>query len=157
MACSLTLVNPWNLQNFKYEYLVCPDFRIYQWHIAPLAYWHDLDETRYKDGSTFLAVINNEKEINPDYVKNLQRLKKLVLVKYENDIGVVPRESCWFGYFDKNEQIVPLLDLELYKSDRLGLKAMNENGNLDFLLAPGKHLHLDESWFVGNIVPFFRN
>lgn len=132
--------------------------RFNQKHVAPVTYFHDLDDARYKAGSTFLAVINNENEINSDYVKNLEALEKLVLVKYEEDIWIIPKESSWFGYFDKQSNIVPLVNLDIYKSDRLGLKSMNENGKLVFLAAPKDHLSKDdEPWFEENIVPYFRN
>ena len=45
----------------------------------------------------------------------------------------------------------------LYQLDMLGLKSMDENGQLVFLTAPGAHLDLDEIWFVQNILPYLRN
>lgn len=36
-------------------------------------YWHDpLNEEQYKNSSTFLSDINNEKQINQTYIDNLQ-------------------------------------------------------------------------------------
>lgn len=101
-------------------------------------------------------MINNENEIDSEYVKNLKSLKKLVLVMYEDDIGVVPRESTWFGYIDKDSNTIPLEDLELYKQDRLGLKSMKENGQLIFLTSPLGHLRLNETWFIDNIIPLLK-
>ena len=38
-------------------------------------------------------------EKNEDYSKNLQKLEKLVLVLFQNDSMVIPRESAWFGFY----------------------------------------------------------
>lgn len=48
-----------------------------QQHLVQSTYWHDpLNEEKYRQGSTFLADINNEREVNRTYIENLQRLKK---------------------------------------------------------------------------------
>lgn len=45
--------------------------------LVQATYWHDpLNEDKYRNHSTFLADINNEKFINTTYIKNLQLLKK---------------------------------------------------------------------------------
>lgn len=72
---------------------------------------------------------------------------------YEDDVVVVPNESTWFGYIDKESQPISLEELALFKEDRLGLKAMKENGQLIFLTSPLGHLELDETWFIESIVP----
>lgn len=46
-------------------------------YLVQATYWHDpLNEDKYKESSTFLADINNEKFINTTYIENLQLLKK---------------------------------------------------------------------------------
>lgn len=127
-----------------------------QTFFAPATYFHDLSEARYKAGSTFLAVINNEKTINLEYVKNLQSLRKFVMVKYKDDIGIVPNESTWFGYYDRDAKTITMEESELYKSDKLGLKAMQQAGKLVFLTSPNGHLSLDEAWFIDNIIPLLK-
>lgn len=125
-------------------------------HLTPATYFHDINEERYRKGSTFLAVINNENEINYEYVENLKSLKKFVLVMYEDDVGVVPKESTWFGFVDKESNSIPLEQLELYKQDRLGLKSMKESGKLIFLTSPLGHLKLSEAWFIDNIISLLK-
>ena len=53
--------------------------------LVPAQYWHNpLDQATYASKSQFLADINLEPpNSNPTYSANLQRLEKLVLVKYE--------------------------------------------------------------------------
>ena len=119
-------------------------------------YWHDTDEARYRRGSTFLAVINNENQKNFDYVKNLNELKRLVLVKYVRDGAVEPSESSWFGFYDASGNEHPMEQTEVYLKDKLGLQAMLAGGKLLRLLSPNDHLDLDPAWFEQNIIPLLR-
>jgi Palmitoyl protein thioesterase len=46
-------------------------------YLVQATYWHDpLNEDEYKNSSSFLADINNEREINANYVENLKQLKR---------------------------------------------------------------------------------
>ncbi|XP_070492431.1 palmitoyl-protein thioesterase 1-like [Chironomus tepperi] len=131
--------------------------RVFQRSISPLTYWHDdINEFRYKRGSSFLAIINNENYYNPDYVKNLQSLKRLVLVKYINDISVIPNESTQFGFRDGYGRVIRMEDTELYQKDRIGLKKMKEDGKLMMLDAPMAHLDLNEKWFRENLMSILK-
>lgn len=128
-----------------------------QKYVAPMTYWHDPDETKYRESSTFLAKINNEVEFNEDYAQNLSKLRHLVLVKYETDKAIVPKSSSWFGFFDSSGNEFPMEETAVYKNDRLGLENMKQNGQLVLLEAPRDHLELDKDWFVENILPFLKN
>lgn len=130
---------------------------MFQISLSPLTYWHDdSNEIRYRRGSTFLAIINNEIHYNADYVKNLQALKRFVLVKYANDISVIPNESAHFGFCDRNGKALKLEETELFQQDRLGLKKMQDERKLMMLDAPKEHLVLDERWFRENILPILK-
>ncbi|CAG4947089.1 unnamed protein product [Parnassius apollo] len=130
----------------------------YSWvqhSLVQATYWHDpLDEKMYKKRSQFLADINNEREINETYIANLNRLENLVLVKFDSDSIVQPRETEWFGFYapGQAEQLLPLEESNLYKKDRLGLRKMKESGKLVFLSTPGDHLHFPQEWFVEQIL-----
>jgi palmitoyl-protein thioesterase len=89
-------------------------------------------------------------------VKNLQSLKRLVLVKYMKDISVIPNESTQFGFRDSYGRVIKLEDTELYKKDRIGLKKMKESGKLVLLDAPMEHLDLNEKWFRENLMPILK-
>lgn len=131
-------------------------FSIFQKFLTPASYWHDVNEDRYRRGSTFLAVINNENHYNADYVKNLQSLKRIVLVKYMKDISLIPNESAWFGYIDANSRTVTMQETNVYKKNRLGLEQLKNEGKLMLLESPLQHLELDEQWFRQNIIPILR-
>jgi palmitoyl-protein thioesterase len=123
---------------------------------SPATYFHDVNEEKYRAGSTFLAIINNENTINYEYIKNLKSLKKLVLVMYEDDVAIVPKESSWFGFWNRELKPIPLEQLELYRQDKLGLKSMRESGKLIFLTSPLGHLELNETWFINKIIPLLK-
>lgn len=126
----------------------------FQQTIAPLTYWHDSDEQRYKRGSTFLALINNENDYNANFVINLNNLRRIVLVKYERDAAIVPSQSAWFGFHNERGIEYPMEETEIYKLDKLGLRSMRENGKIILLTAPNDHLELDRTWFAQNIIPY---
>jgi palmitoyl-protein thioesterase len=98
----------------------------------------------YYEHNTFLTTINGElaDTRNETFKKNLSRLEKLVLVLFESDTTVVPRESSWFGSIapphegsDIREghaegwgdpvEIIPMRMQELYKHDWIGLRTVS--------------------------------
>ncbi|KAI5721697.1 hypothetical protein M8J77_024371 [Diaphorina citri] len=118
-------------------------------------YWHDpMNEASYQTGSVFLADINNELQINTNYRDNLNRLRKLVLVKFTEDTIVQPKDSEWFGFYAPGQAstVLPLQKTKLYIEDRIGLKSLYESKRLDFLSSPGDHLIFTKDWFIKNII-----
>lgn len=100
-------------------------------YLVQATYWHNpLEEEKYRNYSTFIAEINNEKVVNESYIANLASLNKcvrfeidvkefeinipfiallnrIVLVKFTQDSMVQPRESQWFQFY------VPKQDKEI--------------------------------------------
>ena len=67
---------------------------ILNYRLVQAEYWHDpLNEAEYKEKSVFLADINNENAKNATYKQNLLKLENFVMVKFEKDTMVQPRES----------------------------------------------------------------
>ncbi|XP_061714959.1 palmitoyl-protein thioesterase 1-like [Cydia pomonella] len=125
--------------------------------IIPATYWHDpLRDDEYKKKSIFLADINNEQVINELYRWNLKKLQHFVMVKFENDSVVQPRESEWFGYYTPGQmqEMQTLRQSKIYLEDRLGLQEMDRAGKLVFLLHPNEHLQLDSAWMFEHIMPY---
>jgi len=80
-------------------------------------YWHDpFKNDLYVNNSVFLADINNERTINEEYRANLQQLENLVLVLFEDETVVQPKQTEWFGFFavGSDKKIVALEDSPLY-------------------------------------------
>jgi len=88
-------------------------------NLVQAQYWHDpMQEDEYRKYSVFLADINQERVFNENYKNNMLKLKNLVLVKFNQDGMVVPRESEWFGFY-KEGQAHELYSMEesiLYKN-----------------------------------------
>lgn len=123
--------------------------------LVQATYWHDpLNEDVYKTRSTFIAEINNEREINQDYIDRLQKLEKFVMVKFENDTIVTPVETSWFGFYKpgSDRELITLEESEIFTQDKLGLKKMKEEGKLVFLAMEGNHMQISREWFVENVI-----
>ena len=75
-------------------------------------YWHDpLAELEYQENSLYLADINNQGTVkNSTYRDNLLTLDNLVLVKFNQDTIVDPKDSEWFGWFSPSDPttMIPL-------------------------------------------------
>lgn len=130
-----------------------------QARLVQAEYWHDaIDLDAYKTKNIFLPDINNEVTINQDYKDRLKSLEKFVMVRFNNDTMVQPLSSEWFGFYAEGQDDVevPLEETELYKQDRLGLKEMNENGQLVFLETDGEHLQFSEEWFNKHILHYLQ-
>ncbi|KAK7792342.1 hypothetical protein R5R35_013826 [Gryllus longicercus] len=121
-------------------------------------YWHDpLDEEKYRSSSIFLADINNERNVNQTYVQNLLKLNNLVLVMFNNDTIVQPKETEWFGFFEpgQDKKLYRMQDSVLYREDRIGLRKLDQQGRLKLLAVDGNHLQFSEEWFVNEILHKF--
>ncbi|KAL5456920.1 hypothetical protein EMCRGX_G034147 [Ephydatia muelleri] len=122
-------------------------------------YWQDpLNEAEYRQKSVFLADINQENSVNQDYKTRLSQLKNLVLVMFEFDTMVQPKESEWFGFYveGQDKDVYTLYDSKIWQQDLLGLQALNSTGSLHFLSAPFDHLQFTEEWFIQNLVPYIN-
>ncbi|KAJ3175505.1 ATP-dependent DNA/RNA helicase [Geranomyces variabilis] len=110
----------------------------------------------YLEKNIFLPDLNNEKLVkNGTYRQNLMSLNALVLLQFEDDDMVVPKESSWFGYWNEEGEVIRLEDQPLYKEDWLGLKSMNEAGQLVFDIIPGKHMEIDLAYLREVIIPTY--
>lgn len=144
-----------------------------QTNIVQAQYYRDT--TRYETylkTSGFLADINNElpspdpdtdpeeppRTRNETYVENFTSLHKLVLVLFDQDRTVVPKESSWFGTYpvidpdsaasrDGDGKIVDMRDQPLYKEDWIGLRALDEKGAVVMITCKGEHMQMNqECW-----------
>lgn len=127
--------------------------------IAPAQYWHDpLTPEKYKEGSHFLAEINNAKSTkHAAYRNSLARLDNFVMILWKNDTFVKPRESCHFKFYAPGQDvdIMTLRSSQIYQEDWIGLKALDDKRNLHFLEMSGNHMDFDADWFYENVVERF--
>ncbi|KAF7056318.1 hypothetical protein CFC21_063735 [Triticum aestivum] len=133
-----------------------------QAHLAPSGYIKiptDMDD--YLKGCRFLPKLNNEipGERNATYKERFSSLENLVLIMFENDIVVIPRETSWFGYYPDGafEPVLPPQQTKLYQEDWIGLKALDEAGRVKFVSVPGGHLGISNSDMRKHIVPYLKD
>jgi palmitoyl-protein thioesterase len=118
-------------------------------------YWHDpLNQAEYQAKSVFLADINNENTINATYKTNLLKLTNMLLIKFNSDTMVTPRESEWFGFYNIGQASTMQMynETTLYTEDRIGLKTLDTTGRLHFLAVDGDHLQITDQQFTEEVI-----
>jgi len=129
--------------------------------IAAAQYWHDpLNHTNYAHGSHYLALVNNEAEEKEElYKARMLQLENFVMLKWTEDQTVIPRESSHFEFYTpgQSEAVLPLRESQLYLDDFIGLRSLDEAGNLTFFSVPGGHTAFDYSWIAEHILPFLND
>jgi palmitoyl-protein thioesterase len=125
----------------------------------------------YLASNYFLTSINNEvpSARNKTYAHNLATLDTLVLVMFDQDQTVVPKESAWFAseavtedrswprldaFYLKTEQtpltsrkpLVPMHLQPLYIEDWIGLRALDEKGAVVLETCEGEHMQISSCW-----------
>ncbi|GAB4861970.1 hypothetical protein Ancab_037224 [Ancistrocladus abbreviatus] len=132
-----------------------------QEHLAPSNYFKiPTDIKAYLKGCKYLPQLNNEikNRRNSTYKERFSSLEKLVLIMFENDSVLVPKETSWFGYFPDGsfDTILPANETMLYTEDWIGLKTLDEAGKVEFIKVPGGHLEITESLMKKYIVPYLE-
>ncbi|GAA5873709.1 hypothetical protein JCM8547_002681 [Rhodosporidiobolus lusitaniae] len=160
-----------------------------QSQIIPAQYWRD--ETRLEDYyrvNTFLKDINNEREgdetvgvakggarreaepRNATYKENFASLNRLVLLRFSEDLTVIPPHTAHFTLPSLNASNcpapplpadplcystpIPWSALPLYKHDYIGLRQLDEAGRVTKGMCEGAHMQIDEECWEG-IVRWF--
>lgn len=110
-------------------------------HLVPAQYFRNPDDLdNFVEHSNFLADINNERRYKHDsYKKNLMKLERFVMILFEDDTVVIPKESSWFG--STNES---LFHQDLFIYDWLGIKELYKQDRLVFISQPGEHMQINK-------------
>ena len=104
-----------------------------QKHISFAGYWRNPTKLEiYLDKSVYLPYINNEKlHISMEKQKqNIISLSNFVMIWSPNDEIVYPSESGKFSFLDKDMNIIPMDETDIYKEDTLGLKYLDDEDRL---------------------------
>ncbi|EKM54569.1 uncharacterized protein PHACADRAFT_57928, partial [Phanerochaete carnosa HHB-10118-sp] len=140
-----------------------------QANIVQAQYFRDTDRLPlYLERNHFLSDINNEVDgsVNTTYRANFEALNKLVLVLFAQDTMVVPKESSWFGSYAPADEdagaartVIPMRLQPLYTENRIGLRTLDERGDVELVTCDSAHMHLKtECWqpliekYVGGVV-----
>ncbi|CAL4940639.1 unnamed protein product [Urochloa decumbens] len=132
-----------------------------QAHLAPSGYLKiPTDMEDYLKGCRFLPKLNNEipSERNATYKERFSSLENLVLIMFEDDAALIPRETAWFGYYPDGafNPVLPPQKTKLYTEDWIGLKTLDEAGRVKFVSVPGGHLRISRSDMKKFIVPYLK-
>ncbi|PON70206.1 Palmitoyl protein thioesterase [Trema orientale] len=130
-----------------------------QEHLAPSGYLKiPTDIDGYLKGCHFLPKLNNEiiNERNSTYKERFASLENLVLIMFEHDTVVIPKETSWFGYFPDGtfDSVLPPQETKLYTEDWIGLRTLDEAGKVKFVNVTGNHLEISKSDMKKYIVPY---
>nr|KJB49239.1 hypothetical protein B456_008G108300 [Gossypium raimondii] len=133
-----------------------------QEHLAPSGYLKiPTDMSDYLKGCRFLPELNNEINgmRNSTYKERLASLQNLVLIMFEDDTVLIPKETAWFGYFPDGafEPVLPVQETKLYKEDWIGLKTLDEAGKVKFVNVSGNHLQISTSDMKKFMVPYLED
>lgn len=140
-----------------------------QGNVVPAQYYRTLNDTKeggggdkeeeeepepvdeYLEFSNFLARVNAERKEEREEKKNsvykarLTRLQKFVMVVFEDDTTVIPKESGWFAEVNRTSgKVTPLRERKIYREDWIGLKVLDEKSALVFESMEGDHMQLDD-------------
>ncbi|KAJ1654820.1 hypothetical protein IWQ61_005313 [Dispira simplex] len=136
--------------------------RAYSWyfrdHIVQAQYFKDPRRLEdYRQYNIFLPDINNELTSKSLlYKERLLSLHRWIMVKYQNDTMIHPRDSSWFVSIEPTST-VPLRESVQYKEDWLGLRTLDERGALLMIAFPGQHLAHNDTLFERDILHFLTD
>ncbi|KAK3195168.1 hypothetical protein Dsin_026478 [Dipteronia sinensis] len=133
-----------------------------QEHFAPSGYIKiPTDISAYLKGCEFLPQLNNEiaGTRNSTYKERFASLENLVLIMFEQDSILIPKETAWFGYYPDGslDTILPAQQTPLYTEDWIGLKTLDEAGKVKFINVSGGHLDISQSDMKKYIVPYLKD
>ncbi|KAF5800597.1 putative palmitoyl-protein hydrolase [Helianthus annuus] len=133
-----------------------------QEHLAPSGYLklpNSIDT--YLQHCRFLPKLNNEipEERNSTYKERLISLQNLVLIMFEQDTVLIPKETAWFGYYPDGK-FTPVLapqQTQLYIEDWIGLRTLDEAGRVKYINVSGNHLGISDSDIKKHVIPYLKD
>ncbi|KAL5724101.1 palmitoyl-protein hydrolase [Ranunculus cassubicifolius] len=130
-----------------------------QAHLAPAGYLKiPTDCSAYRSGCKFLPKLNNEipDERNSTYKERFTSLQNLVLIMFEHDTVLIPKETVWFGYYPDGafDPILSPQETELYTQDWIGLRSLDEAGKVKYISVEGNHLGISRGDMKKYVVPY---
>jgi palmitoyl-protein thioesterase len=131
-----------------------------QSRLVPAQYFRDPEDlASYLEYSNFLADINNEREKkNKTYAANLASLEKFAMYMFSDDTTAIPKESAWFAEVNRTSGFVTPLKLrDMWREDWIGLKKLGEKGGLDFRIAKGRHMELNDELLAKTFKDYFSS
>ncbi|XP_010529980.1 PREDICTED: palmitoyl-protein thioesterase 1-like [Tarenaya hassleriana] len=118
------------------------------------------DITSYLQHSKYLPKLNNEKadDRNSTFKDRFTSLHNLVLVMFEDDKVLVPKETSWFGFYPDGDfhRLLSPQQTKLYEEDWIGLKTLDDAGRVKFVSVAGEHIRMAHDDVLKYVVPYLR-
>ena len=83
---------------------------------------------------------------------------------FTDDTAFVPKESSWFGSYappghhqwtsNDNQTILPMRQQPLYLNDTIGLRTLDERGDVEFITCEGAHMEMSELYWQSVLDPY---
>ncbi|KAL1548005.1 palmitoyl-protein hydrolase [Salvia divinorum] len=133
-----------------------------QAHLAPSGYLKLPNNIpAYLEKCSFLPKLNNEipEERNATYKQRFTSLQNLVLIMFEHETVLIPKETSWFGYYPDgtfNPALSPQ-KTKLYSEDWIGLKTLDEAGRVKFIKVAGNHLGISTADMKKHVVLYLQD
>ncbi|XP_039022607.1 palmitoyl-protein thioesterase 1-like [Hibiscus syriacus] len=133
-----------------------------QAHLAPSGYLKlPNDILHYLEKCQFLPKLNNElpDERNSTYKERFTRLQNLVLIMFEHDTVLIPKETSWFGFYPDGafKPVIRPQDTTLYTEDWICLKTLDDSGKVHYINVSGGHLGISNDDMKKHVVPFLKD
>ncbi|XP_051116907.1 uncharacterized protein LOC127241752 isoform X2 [Andrographis paniculata] len=116
------------------------------------------DTSTYLKKSKFLPILNNERpeSKNSVYKQRFTSLQNLILIMFENDTVLFPKETSWFGFYPDGgfNPVLPPQQTLLYIEDWIGLKTLDGAGKVKYIRVPGGHLQISRDDLIKYVVPY---
>ncbi|XP_031247898.1 palmitoyl-protein thioesterase 1-like [Pistacia vera] len=131
-------------------------------HLAPSGYLKfPNDISKYLSKCKFLPKLNNEHpdQRNSTYKERFSSLQNLVLIMFEDDKVLIPKETSWFGYYPDGafNPVQPPQKTKLYTEDWIGLKSLDDAGRVKYISVAGGHLGISKADMKEHVVPYLKD
>ncbi|GMP95724.1 hypothetical protein CsSME_00044658 [Camellia sinensis var. sinensis] len=133
-----------------------------QAHLAPSGYLKLPNNIpAYLEKCRFLPKLNNEipEERNATYKKRFSSLQNLVLIMFQHDTVLIPKETAWFGYYPDGafKPVLPPHQTTLHIEDWIGLKTLEDAGRVKYISVHGRHLGISNDDTKKYVVPYLED
>lgn len=127
----------------------------FQEHIIQAQYFRDnLNYEAYLEKSVFLKWINNDLIKDIDIWNRFTQIEKFVMVLFEKDETLVPKESAWFQDLTPDGELNEFDNTESYLYDLIGLKTMHDQGQIFFESIDDIHCGFTEEEFIDIVTKY---
>ena len=125
-------------------------FKHYQENIGPAGYYRTAAHVKdFKKSDSFLVRLNNP---SSEEKKRFTELNNLVLIGFEKDKMISPKESAEFGIFDEKFNVKYMNQTDEY--ELIGLKELYENNKTHIFYLKGEHIEFDYDDIKKYAVPY---